>query len=69
MKRYLLMPEGQKWKEVMGYTAQGVYSMECMWYSPETKIAVYDPVTGITEIFSRKLDENGNLIEITREVM
>ena len=69
MKRYLIMPDGHKWREVMGYTSQGAYSGECCWYPPETKIAVYDPVTGITEIFSRKLDKDGNLIEIVREVM
>ena len=67
MKKYIIMPEGCRWSETTATSAEMAYRGACCWYSPRTRIAVRDAETGETAIFTRRLDNAGNLLEVVQE--
>ena len=64
MRKYLIMPERCSWDEVEATSAEMAYSAVCCWYRPSQPVAVLDIETGKTVIFTRKLDEAGNLVNV-----
>ena len=67
MKNYIIMPEGCRWSEVQAASAKMAYRSQCCWYSPGKRVAVRDTTTGETVIFTRRLDNAGNLLEVVQE--
>lgn len=67
MKNYIIMPEGCRWSEVQAASAEMAYSSQCCWYSPGKRVAVRDTTTGETVIFTRRLDNAGNLLEVVQK--
>lgn len=66
MAKYLIMPEGGKWYEVEAQTAETAFRGVCCWYGNNKQIAIRNTETGETVIFSRSLDEVGNIKEVKR---
>lgn len=64
---FQIMPYNCKWSKQKAYTADAAYSSICSWYSPKTPVAVMNTKTGETTIFTRRIDESGNLLEVVRE--
>lgn len=67
MKKYYIAPENCRWIETEAATAEAAYTAVCCWYMPDTRIAVIDAETGRAVIFTRTLDENGNLTAIHKQ--
>lgn len=67
MKNYIIMPEGCRWSEVQAASAEMAYRSQCCWYNPGKRVAVRDTTTGETVIFTRRLDNAGNLLEVVQE--
>lgn len=67
MKTFTIMPEGCRWSEVQAASAEMAYRGACCWYNPGTRVAVRDNATGATVIFTRRLDNAGNLLEVVQE--
>lgn len=65
MSKFLVMPEGCKWYEVERdlQELELVYRMECSFFSPHTRVAIRS-AGGEFAVFSRKLDEHGNIREV-----
>lgn len=61
MKEFIIMPEGGKWSKREAANHESTYCLECSWYNPSTKIAILETDTGITKIYSREIESNGNL--------
>lgn len=66
MTKYIIMSEGSRWSEIEATSAEMAYRAACCWYSPDKRVAVYDPATGAAVIYSRKLDKAGNLLEVVK---
>lgn len=69
--KFLYMAQGgrlNKFIEIPNDDPEFVYSCVCCWYMPSTKVIVINEETKIAAIFTRTLDENGNLISINREL-
>ena len=64
MKTFTIMPEGCRWYNVTATTAQMAYSSVCCFFNSSRKIAIRDAETGLTQIFTRRIDINGLLVEI-----
>lgn len=64
LKDFTIMPEGGRWYTRPAYTMETAYGFECSWYGPNTRIAVRDNETGETKIFTRELDNSGNLVKV-----
>ena len=67
MNKYLIMPQSGYWFEVEATSHLIAYMKNSCWFSPKQKVAVMDKSTNITRIYQRQLDENGNLIRITKD--
>lgn len=66
-KPYIIAPEGCRWTVEPATSPEQAYSSSCCWYLPETRIAVIDPDTMKATIYTRTLDDNGNLLEINTQ--
>lgn len=66
MKKYIIAPERDRFSEVIASNAEMAYRGVCCWYNPGHRVAVIDAETMETVIFTRTLDENGNLSEVRR---
>lgn len=66
MKKYIIAPERDRFSEVSASNAEMAYRGVCCWYNPGRRVAVIDAETMETVIFTRTLDENGNLSEVRR---
>lgn len=64
VKTFIVCPEGRTWYEVKAANAEMAYRCECSWFSPRHKIAIVDVETGITSMFTREIDRDGNLTNI-----
>lgn len=67
MPKYLIMVEGaNSWQEIERPQKdfKTVYCLECSFISPKTRIAIRNEETKETRIFTRRLDSNGNLLEV-----
>lgn len=64
MKRFLYMAEGGRLNYLDATSSEMVYRCVACFYSPSTKIIVIDSETNIANIYTRKIDNNGNLISI-----
>lgn len=66
-KPYIIAPEGCRWTAAAATSPESAYMSICCFYLPETRIAVIDPDTMKATIYTRTLDDNGNLLEINTE--
>lgn len=66
MKKYYICPDGSKWTQTEAASAETAYCAACVWYSPETRIAVIDAEAGQAAVFTRTLDRAGNLTAVNR---
>lgn len=68
MKRFLYMAEGGRLNYLDAnsseISSEMVYRVVGCLYNPSTKIIVIDSETNIANIYTRKIDNNGNLISI-----
>ena len=64
MKRFLYMAEGGRLNYLDADSSEMVYRCVAYFYNPSTKIIVIDTETNIANIYTRKIDKNGNLISI-----
>lgn len=64
MKRFLYMAEGGRLNYLDATSSEMVYRCVACYYNPSTKIIVIDSETNIANIYTRKIDNNGNLISI-----
>ena len=68
MKRFWYMAEGGKLNYLDAnsseISSEMVYRVVACFYNPSTKIIVIDSETNIANIYTRKIDNNGNLISI-----
>lgn len=62
MKRFLYIAEGGKLNYLDCTNAEMVYRCVCCFYMPSTKVVVIDTETNIANIYTRKIDLNGNLV-------
>ena len=68
MRKFIVAPEGCRRSEVEAMTAESAYRGVCSWYSPNKRIAIIDPATGNTLIYTRELDKAGNLVKVTQHI-
>lgn len=64
MKRFLYMAEGGRLNYLDANSSEMVYRCVAYFYNPSTKIIIIDSETNIANIYTRKIDNNGNLISI-----
>lgn len=64
MNNYIVMIPRCSWEIFEAANSETVYGMICNWYMPNKKIAVMNLRTKETDIFTRELDSNGNVIRI-----
>lgn len=68
MKRFWYMAEGGRLNYLDAHSSEisseMVYRVVACLYNPSTKIIVIDSETNIANIYTRKIDNNGNLISI-----
>lgn len=64
IKRFYYMAEGGRLNIIDSVSHEMVYRSICCWYNPYTKIVVIDAETGKAKIYTRKLDLDGNLVDI-----
>ena len=65
-RQFIVMPEKCRFYTVDAQNAEMVYRGICSDYSPETPVAIMDTATGKTVIFTRSLDNSGNLLQIRK---
>lgn len=68
IKRFIYLAEKGNINFIDSVSAEMAYRSICYFYMPYTKIIVIDTETNKASIFTRKLDENGNLISIFNEL-
>lgn len=68
MKKYYILPERGKWIEAEAATAEAAYTSICCWYNPGDRIAVIEADTRKAEVFTRTLDDAGNLQAINKHL-
>ena len=68
MKKFFYMAEGGKLNTIEATNSEMVYRCVCYFYNPSTKIIIIDTETKLASIFTRTLDENGNLISINQNI-
>lgn len=61
-KRFLYMTEGGRLNSLDATSSEMVYRSVACFYNPSTKIIVIDTETNIANIYTRKIDLNGNLV-------
>lgn len=64
IKRYFYMAEKSNMYYIDSVSHEMVYRSVCYTYQPYTKVVVIDSETFEAKIYTRKLNENGNLISI-----
>lgn len=64
MKTFTIMPENCRWYNITATTAENAYRQVCCFFNASRKIAVRDLATGITQIFTQRIDINGCLAEV-----
>lgn len=64
MNTYLVMPEHCGFYNINATSSEMAYRTVCNWYSARNRIAVMDTTTNETRVYTRRLDSDGNLIEI-----
>ena len=64
--KYVVMPEKCRFYTVDAQNAEIVYRGICANYSPKTPVAIMDTATGKTVIFTRTIDNSGNLLQIRK---
>lgn len=62
MKRFLYMAEGGRLNYLDANSSEMVYRCVACFYSPSTKVIVIDTENNIANIYTRKIDLNGNLV-------
>lgn len=67
MHTYLVMPEHCDFININATSPEMAYRAICCWYSPKNRVAIMDTVTSETRVYTRRLDEDGNLIEIIED--
>ena len=60
MKNFLVMPENARWMQIEATTPEMAYRQVSCWFRRDERIAVMDPETHITTIYTH--DENGNVV-------
>lgn len=68
MKKFFYMAEGGRLQTMHFTSPEMVYSAIACYYNPSRKVLVIDAETNEASMFTRKLDENGNLISITEHL-
>ena len=66
MKKFFYCSEGGRMNEIEADSALMAYRCIFYFYMPSTKIIIIDSETKQANVFIRKLDHNGNLIEIIK---
>ena len=64
MHTYLVMPEYCGFYNINATSPEMAYSAVCNWYSAKNRVVIMDTVTSETRVYTRRLDDDGNLIEI-----
>lgn len=64
MDNYIIMIPRCSWQIFEAINSEMAYREICSWYLPDKKIAVMNLRTKETDVFTRELDSNGNLIRI-----
>lgn len=62
MKRFLYMAEGGRLNYLDANSSEMVYRCVACFYNPSTKVIVIDTKNNIANIYTRKIDLNGNLV-------
>ena len=62
MKRFLYMAEGGRLNYLDANSSEMVYSCVACFYNPSTKVIVIDTENNIANIYTRKIDLDGNLV-------
>lgn len=62
MKRFLYMAEGGRLNYLDANSSEMVYRCVACFYNPSTKVIVIDTENNIANIYTRKIDLNGNLV-------
>lgn len=66
MKRFIVMPEDDRYFEVNADTYKDAYCLVCACIAPDNMTTVMDAITGETKLFTRDFNVGvGNLIHIT----
>lgn len=66
MPRYVIMPERCRFYLIDAADAETAYRGVCCWYPAKKPVAVMDSETGETVIFTRQLDRDGNLDQLSK---
>ena len=61
-KRFLYMAEGGRLNYLDAISSEMVYRCVACFYNPSTKVIVIDTENNIANIYTRKIDLNGNLV-------
>ena len=61
-KRFLYMAEGGRLNYLDATSSEMVYRGVACFYNPSTKVIVIDTENNIANIYTRKIDLNGNLV-------
>ena len=64
MKLFRIFPDRCRTFEVVATSHEMAYCGVCCFYNADTKIAVMDIESGETKVYSRVLDNKGNLLRI-----
>ncbi len=64
MHTYLVMSKPCNFFKINATSPEMAYMTVCCWYSAKTRVVIMDTVSGETRAYTRRLDANGNLIEI-----
>ena len=64
MRTYLIMPEHCTFLNINATSPEMAYGAVCNLYSARNRVAVMDTITNETRVYTRRLDSDGNLIEI-----
>lgn len=67
MNKYLaVIPRSDDWEIVEAGNSETAYTMICNWYMPNKKIIIINLKTKETNVFTRELDSDDNLIKIRK---
>lgn len=67
MNKYLaVIPRSDDWEIVEAGSSETTYAMICPWYMPNKKIIIINLKTKETNVFTRELNSDGNLIRIRK---
>ena len=63
-KLYHVKPDGLRMFETIATSPDMAYRGVCCFYDPDRKIAIHEAGSDICHVYTRKLDKNGNLLEV-----